>query len=54
VSNKTDYVLAGTDAGSKLQKAQEIGVPILSEQQFMGMLAGKTGRRPPPAQGSLL
>lgn len=38
VSKKTDYVLAGEDPGSKLDKAQELGIPILSESQFRKML----------------
>jgi len=37
VSQKTDYVLAGEDAGSKLSKAQELGVKILSEADFLKM-----------------
>jgi DNA ligase (NAD+) len=38
VSKKTDYVLAGTEAGSKLTKAQELGVKILDEKEFLVML----------------
>ena len=37
VSKKTDYVLAGEDAGSKLTKAQELGVTIISEKEFEEM-----------------
>ncbi len=38
VSKKTDYVLAGAEAGSKLDKAQELGIKILDEAQFLKML----------------
>ncbi len=38
VSKKTDFVLAGSDAGSKLVKAQNLGVSILSEEEFMKMI----------------
>jgi len=38
VSKKTDYVLAGEEAGSKLDKAKELGVPIIDEAQFRKLL----------------
>ena len=41
VSKKTDYVVAGESAGSKLAKAQELGVPILDEAAFRALLAGE-------------
>ena len=38
VSKKTDYILAGKDAGGKLDKAKSLGVKILSEEEFEGMM----------------
>jgi DNA ligase (NAD+) len=38
VSKKTDYLLAGADAGSKLDKARELGVAVMDETQLLGML----------------
>jgi DNA ligase (NAD+) len=39
ISKKTDYVLAGDKMGpSKLQKAEDLGVPIISEDDFIGMI----------------
>ena len=37
VSKKTDYVLAGEESGSKLVKAQELGIKIISEEEFIKM-----------------
>ena len=45
VSKKTDYVLAGEDAGSKLTKAQDLGITVISEEDFEKMLGeGKEGK----------
>ena len=41
VSKKTDYVLVGSDPGSKLAKAQELGVQVIDEAKFKELLAGK-------------
>ena len=47
VSKKTDYVLAGEEAGSKLTKAQNLGVTILTEAEFQEMVRSGTGTNIP-------
>jgi DNA ligase (NAD+) len=40
VSAKTSYVLAGEDAGSKLEKARELGVPVVDEAGLIALVGG--------------
>jgi DNA ligase (NAD+) len=58
VSKNTDFLVAGAEAGSKLEKAKEIGVQIITEKEFLERLELKTEntepKSPKQAQPSLL
>ncbi len=53
VSKNTDYVLAGENAGSKHDKARELGIPVINESEFHALLGARTKPKP-SAQGNLL
>ena len=42
VSRKTDLVIAGADPGSKLDKSIQLGIPVIDEERFRGMLSSHT------------
>ncbi len=52
VSKKTDFVIAGPGAGSKLEEARELSVRILDEAEFLALLGGNSTNQPKP-QGEL-
>ena len=50
VSKNTDYLVAGADAGSKLERAVRLNVPVLNEEQFKQILDGQIPDLSDPAQ----
>ncbi len=50
VSKKTSYVLAGEEAGSKLEKAQKLGVTVITEEAFQAMAAAPASEEAAPDQ----
>ena len=50
VSKKTDYVLAGEDAGGKLDKANRLGVAVISEREFEAMIGAEAESAPAPGE----
>jgi len=49
VSRKTDFVVVGSDAGSKAAKARELGVTTMTEDEWLALAEAALGGRPPPA-----
>ena len=49
VSRSTAFVVAGVDPGSKVQKAEAAGVPVIDEAEFLAVLEGT---RPPPQRAA--
>jgi DNA ligase (NAD+) len=45
VSKKTTFLVVGAEAGSKLRKAQELGIRVVDEAEFMELLSGRSGKR---------
>ena len=53
VSKNTNFLLAGESAGSKLERARELNVRVLSENEFLEILGKRKPMKPVAAQGSL-